>query len=69
MKGFKQVHLIVFDKGSNYEKIPYTPDFYSEGDALSYWDERKLNIQYLNPHNYPIFVIRKEIHSVAVKEL
>ena len=69
MKEFKQVHIIAFNRRYKYDKIPNTPDFYSEGDALKYWDNNKIRILDSNFYNESIVVIRKEIHCVEVKEL
>lgn len=69
VKGFQQIHIIAKDRGFKYDKVPDTPEFYNEGDALKYWEAHKHKINDANFYNDPIVIIRREIHSVTVKEL
>lgn len=69
MKGYKQVHLIVKDRGFVYEQVQNTPEFYNEESALVYWKNNRITIQDLNFYNDPIVIIRREINNVTVKSL
>ena len=69
MKGYKQVHLIVKDRGFIYELVPNTPEFHNEEAALVYWQNNRINIQDANFYNDPIVIIRREINNITVKNL
>tara|TARA_B100001059_G_C17826833_1_gene581929 strand:- start:2304 stop:2513 length:210 start_codon:yes stop_codon:yes gene_type:complete len=69
MKGYKQVHLIVKDRGFVYEPVPNTPEFHNEESALVYWQNNRINIQDANFYNDPIVIIRREINNITVKNL
>ena len=69
MKVYKQVHLIVKDRGFVYEPVANLPEFYDEREALNYWNKNKLRIQDLNFYNDPIVIIRKEVINVKTKDL
>jgi hypothetical protein len=69
MKGYKQVHLIVKDRGFVYEQVQNTPEFHNEEAALAYWKNNRITIQDLNFYNDPIVIIRREVNNVAVKSL
>lgn len=69
MKCYKQVHLIVKDKGFVYQLIKDIPEFYSEKDAEMYWHNNRITIQDSNFYNDPIVIIRREINNVTVKSL
>lgn len=69
MKGYKQVHLIVKDRGFVYEQVQNTPEFHNEEAALVYWKNNRITIQDLNFYNDPIVIIRRETNNVTVKSL
>ena len=69
MKGYRQVHLIVKDRGFVYQTIPNTPEFHSESEALVYWEYNKESILDANFYNDPIVIIRKEVNNVKTKDL
>lgn len=69
MKNYKQVHLIVKDRGFTYELVADTPEFYNEKDALDYWSYNKERIKDCNFYNDPIVLIRREVNNVLAKEL
>ena len=69
MKGYRQVHLIVKDRGFVYETVANTPEFHSESEALIYWDNNKNRILDANFYNDPIVIIRKEVNNVKTKDL
>jgi len=69
MKGYKQTHLIVKDRGFVYEQVHNTPEFHNEQDALAYWQNNRITIQDLNFYNDPIVIIRREENNVTVKSL
>jgi len=69
MKSYRQVYLIVKDRGFVYEPVPNTPEFHNEEAALVYWQNNRINIQDLNFYNDPIVIIRREINNITVKNL
>ena len=69
MKGYKQVHLIVKDRGFVYEQVQNTTEFHNEEAALVYWQNNRITIQDLNFYNDPIVIIRREVNNVTVKSL
>lgn len=69
MKNYRQVHLIVKDRGFVYESIPNIPEFHNEKDAMTYWGNNRITIQDLNFYNDPIVIIRREVNNVLAKEL
>ena len=69
MKGYRQVHLIVKDRGFVYQPIPNTPEFHYESEALAYWEYNKESILEANFYNDPIVIIRKEVNNVKTKDL
>jgi len=69
MKGYRQTHLIVKDRGFIYEPVPNTPEFHNEEDALAYWQNNRITIQDLNFYNDPIVIIRREVNNITVKSL
>lgn len=69
MKGYKQVHLIVKDRGFVYEPVQNTPEFHDEESAFLYWQNNRITIQNLNFYNDPLVIIRREINNITVKSL
>jgi hypothetical protein len=69
MKGYRQVHLIVKDRGFVYQPVPNTPEFHSESEALVYWSNNKNRILEANFYNDPVVIIRKEVNNVKTKDL
>ena len=69
MKGYKQTHLIVKDRGFIYEPVPNIPEFHNEEDAVTYWKNNRITIQDLNFYNDPIVIIRREVNNITVKSL
>ncbi|MDB4761478.1 hypothetical protein OAG04_00540 [bacterium] len=69
MKGYKQVHLIVKDRGFVYEQVQNTPEFHNEEAAFTYWQNNRITIQDLNFYNDPMVIIRREVNNVTVKSL
>ena len=69
MKGYKQTHLIVKDRGFVYEQVQNTPEFHNEQAALVYWQNNRIKIQDSNFYNDPIVIIRREVNNVTVKNL
>ena len=67
MKNYRQVHIIVEDRGFAYEPIPNTPEFHDEKEALDYWSCNQNKIKEANFYNAPIVIIRREVHNVLVK--
>ena len=69
MKNYRQVHIIVKDRGFVYEPVLNTPEFYNEKEALDYWVRNEKRISESNIYNDPIVIIRREVNNVLVKEL
>ena len=69
MKSYKQVHLICYDRGFQYEPIPNIPEFHDDTKAKDYFNLNESRITFGNVYNDPIVIIRREINSVTVKEL
>ena len=69
MKGYKQIHLICYDRGFTYETVPNTPEFHNNLKADAYFKLNASTIEAGNVYNDPLVIIRREINSVIVKEL
>ena len=69
MKGYRQVYLIVKDRGFVYQPVADIPEFHKEIDALKHWEYNKESILDANFYNDPIVIIRKEVNNVKTKDL
>jgi hypothetical protein len=69
MKGYRQVYLIVKDRGFVYQPVADIPEFHKESDALRHWEYNKESILDANFYNDPIVIIRKEVNNVKTKDL
>ena len=69
MKSYKQIHILVKDRGFKYEPIANIPEFNQAEDALEYWKYNRKSIEDANFYKDPIVLVRREIHSVIEKEL
>lgn len=69
MKSYKQIHILVKDRGFKYEPIANIPEFSQVEDALEYWKHNRKTIEDANFYKDPIVLVRREIHSVIEKEL
>jgi hypothetical protein len=69
MKSYRQVYLIVKDRGFVYQPVADVPEFHKESEALVYWEYNKESIQDANFYNDPIVIIRRETNNITVKNL
>tara|TARA_R110002153_G_scaffold43986_7_gene124207 strand:+ start:356 stop:580 length:225 start_codon:yes stop_codon:yes gene_type:complete len=69
MKRYRQVHIIVTDRGFKYEPLANIPEFNNEKEALDYWEYNKNRILDVNFYDDPIVIIRRETSNVMSKEI